>query len=342
MIHRVPRRYLFFIILLVMLGLLAPLPYVLVEPGKPTNTLGKVKGKPVLEITGEKTYPTDGKLNLTSIWVTSPESRLQTFELLRAWIDGERSVQPREVFYPKGVDPKKVTEENVVEMKNSQINAQLAALNYLKIDYRQRLIIKDFRKKSPNRNVLQIDDQIIAFDGKVLNSSKDLRAALANTRSKVVALEVLRDGKRMSIPITISAQMYGKVKQNYIGLYISEEYDLPFTVKINLKNIGGPSAGLVFSLAMIDKLTKEDLIRGRNIAGTGTISPNGKVGPIGGIEEKLIGAGREGVTLFLAPALNCSEIRHIPKGLQVVPVDTLTEALAALREKERERLPVCG
>lgn len=342
MIHRVPRRYLFLITLLVLLGLVAPLPYVLVEPGTPTNTLGKVKGKPVLEITGEKTYPTNGKLNLTSIWVTSPGSRLQTFELLRAWIDGERSVQPREVFYPKGVDPEKVNEENVVEMKNSQINAQLAALNYLKIDYGQRLIIKDFRKKSPNRNVLRKNDQIISFEGKAMNSSKDLRTALANTRSKVVELGVVRDGKKISIPITISAELYGKVKKNYIGLYISEEYDLPFSVKINLKNIGGPSAGLVFSLAMIDKLTKEDLIRGRNIAGTGTISPNGKVGPIGGIEEKLIGAGREGATLFLAPALNCSEIRHIPKGLRVVPVDTLTEALAALREKDSERLPMCG
>jgi PDZ domain-containing protein len=130
MIHRVPRRYLFLIALLVILGLSAPLPYVLVEPGTPTNTLGKVKGKPVLEITGQKIYPTDGKLHLTSIWVTSPGSRLQTFELLRAWIDGERAVQPREVFYPKGVDPEQVNEESVMEMKNSQINALLATLNY--------------------------------------------------------------------------------------------------------------------------------------------------------------------------------------------------------------------
>jgi PDZ domain-containing protein len=342
MIHRVPRRYLFLIALLVILGLSAPLPYVLVEPGTPTNTLGKVKGKPVLEITGQKIYPTDGKLHLTSIWVTSPGSRLQTFELLRAWIDGERAVQPREVFYPKGVDPEQVNEESVMEMKNSQINAQLATLNYLKIDYDQRLVVKDFRKNSPNRNIVKKGDQIISFDGKKVISSKVLRAELAKTRSKVVELGVIRDGKKISIPITISTQVNRKEKKNVIGLYVSEEYDLPFTVKINLKNIGGPSAGLIFSLAMIEKLTKEDVIRGRNIAGTGTISPDGKVGPIGGIEEKLIGARREGVTLFLAPALNCSEIRHIPKGLQVVPVDTLTEALAALSEKESERLPMCG
>lgn len=342
MIHRIPRRYLFFIAALIILGLVAPLPYVLVEPGTPTNTLGKVKGKPVLEIIGPKIYPTDGKLNLTSIWVTSPGSRLQTFELLRAWIDGERSVQPREVFYPKNVDPEKVNEENVLEMKNSQINAQLAALNYLNMEYSIRLVIEDFRKISPNKKILKKGDEIISFESKKIKSSKDLRSALANTRSKVVDLGVIRDGKKITIPIIISKQKVGEVKKNFIGLYISEKYDVPFDVKLNLKNIGGPSAGLVFSLAMIDKLTKEDLIRGRNIAGTGTISPTGKVGPIGGIEEKLIGAGRAGVTFFLAPALNCSEIRHIPKGLQVVPVDTLEEALSALRERDRERLPMCG
>ena len=108
------------------------------------------------------------------------------------------------------------------------------------------------------------------------------------------------------------------------------------------KNIGGPSAGLIFSLAMIEKLGAEDLVRGRNIAGTGTIEPNGEVGPIGGIEEKLIGAAREGAKLFIAPSLNCPDIRHTPRGLQVVPVDTLTGAISVLREKDPERLPMCG
>ena len=342
MIRRVPRRYLSLVTLLIILGLIAPLPYVLVEPGTPTNTFGKEKGKPVLEIFGQKVYPTNGKLNLTSISVTSPNSRLQSFELLRAWIDGKRSVQPREVFYSRDVDPKKVNEENAREMKNSQINAQLAALNNLEIKYSLRLVIENFREKSPNKKVLKKGDQVISFEGTRINSSKELRKALTNTQSKEVDLGVIRGGKQMVIPITISKQKIGEVEKNFIGLYISEKYDLPFKVTLNLKNIGGPSAGLVFALTIIDKITEEDLIRGRNIAGTGTISPIGEVGPIGGIEGKLIGAGRAGVTLFLAPALNCSEIRHTPRVLQVVPVDTLTEALAALRERNRERLPTCG
>lgn len=320
-------------------ALLAPLPYVLVEPGTPSDTLGKVKGKPVLEIVGTKArptkvFPTTGKLNLTSIWVTSPSSYLQTFELLRAWIDGERSVQPREVFYPKNVDPKEVIDENVADMKNSQLSAQLAALNYLDIPYTQNLIVENFTKNSPNKTILKKGDQLISYAGQKIYSASQLRALIISTESKRVQATILRAKKEEEITL--------QVRANAIGVLISEDYNLPFSIKVNLKNIGGPSAGLIFSLAVIEKLTKEDLVRNRNIAGTGTITPGGKVGPIGGIEEKLIGAARAGVTLFLAPAENCPDIRHIPKGLQVVPVENLTEAIAALRERDRERLPMCG
>ena len=348
MIRRSYRLHIFWIALLVICGLAAPLPYVLVEPGTPNDTLGKVKGKPLLEITGVDTFPTKGKLNLTSIWVTSPNSKLQVFELFRAWIDGERSVQPREVFYPKGTDPEQVTEENVAEMKTSQLSAQLATLKYLQIPYSQRLIIKDFLKDSPNRKLLKKEDQVISFAGEKIQSSTQLKSLIAKTTLKRVDLGVIRNGKELTIPITIGSRASNDAsspstsKRNFIGALMTENYDLPFTVKINLKNIGGPSAGMIFSLAMIEKLTKEDLVRGRNIAGTGTISPGGDVGPIGGIEEKLIGAAREGATLFIAPSLNCPEIRHVPRGLQVVPVDTLKEAISALRETDPERLPMCG
>lgn len=321
------------------LALLAPLPYVLVEPGTPSDTLGKVKGKPVLEIVGTKArpitlFPTTGKLNLTSIWVTSPSSYLQTFELLRAWIDGERSVQPRGVFYPKNVDAKKVLDESKADMKNSQLSAQLAALRFLNIPYTQKLLVENLTIDSPNKNLLKKGDQLVTFAGEKIDSTSELRSLITSSSSEKVRATILRAEKEREITL--------QVQEKAIGVLISEDYDLPFSIKINLKNIGGPSAGLIFSLAVIEKLTSEDLVRGRNIAGTGTITPRGKVGPIGGIEEKLIGAARAGATLFLAPAENCPEIRHIPKGLQVVPVENLTEAVAALRERDRERLPMCG
>jgi PDZ domain-containing protein len=342
MIRRVSRRHIFYVALFILVGLIAPLPFVVVEPGTPSDTFGKEKGKQVVEIIGRRSYPTSGKLNLTSIWVTSPDSHLQSFELLRAWVDGERSVQPREVFYPKGENPKKVTAESIADMKNSQLSSKLAALNYLKIPYSEKLIVKGYVGKSPNKSIMKLEDEVTDFNGIQVISGSQLRKLIRNAETGRATIGVIRDRKQLTLPITLSTINSNGSKQNVIGIKISENYQFPFTVKIRLKDVGGPSGGLIFTLAIIDKLLVEDLVRGRNIAGTGTISPSGKVGPIGGIEEKLIGAKRKGATLFLAPSLNCPDIRHIPKGLQVVPVDNLAEAVAALRARDSQTLPICG
>jgi PDZ domain-containing protein len=103
-------------------------------------------------------------------------------------------------------------------------------------------------------------------------------------------------------------------------------------VKFDLPNTGGPSGGLIFALGIIDKLNAAQLVNGRVIAGTGTITKKGEVGPIGGIEDKLIGAKRAGATLFLAPIDNCIDITHIPGGLQIVAVSTLAQAVTLLKK----------
>ena len=103
-------------------------------------------------------------------------------------------------------------------------------------------------------------------------------------------------------------------------------------VKFDLPNTGGPSGGLIFALGIIEKLDSAQLVNGRLIAGTGTINKKGEVGPIGGIEDKLIGAKRAGATLFIAPIDNCTDITHIPKGLQVVAVSTLAQAVTLLKK----------
>ena len=341
MLRRVSRPHFFLVTLLILVGMIAPLPFVVVEPGTPNNTFGKENGKQVVEIVGRKSYATSGKLNVTSIWVTNPESHIQSFELFRAWVDGERSVQPREVFYPKGEDPKKVTAESIADMKNSQLSSKIAALNYLKIPYSEKLIIKGYSDDSPNKSIIKLQDEITSFNGVRVTSGSQLRKLIHDAKKGRAEIGVTRNGTELTLPINLTNIKSNGSKQNVIGIQISEDYKFPFMVKINLKNVGGPSAGLIFTLAIVDKLTEEDLVRGRNIAGTGTISPSGKVGPIGGIEEKLIGAKREGATLFLAPSLNCPDIKHVPKGLQVVPVDNLTEAIAALRATDPQTLPIC-
>jgi PDZ domain-containing protein len=172
-------------------------------------------------------------------------------------------------------------------------------------------------------------------------SFKKLLAEISKreTTSDQMQLTILRSGAEKTF--TVSTYKVDS-KQKVLGLLVESKYQYPFTITIRLKDVGGPSAGLMFSLGIIEKLRAENLTRGRNISGTGTIDAYGKIGPIGGIEEKLIGASRAGSKLFLAPALNCEDIRHIPKGLQVVAVETLREAVAALESKDLESLPACG
>jgi PDZ domain-containing protein len=323
------------------------LPYVIVEPGDPQNVLGKVeKGsdKRLIEITGVKTYSTKGKLNLTSIYVSSPESKMFGIDVFSAWFDGERSVQPREVFFPKGVSSKEVDQQNTFDMLNSQEHAKVSALDFLGYKIPEKMIISAITKESPNYKILKNGDVITKLNGVPVTSATGFKKLLSQlsspkTSSDQMQLTVLRDSSEKVFTVSTYKST---PQQKVLGLMIESKYQYPFTIKIRLKDVGGPSAGLMFSLGIVEKLRAENLTRGRNISGTGTIDAFGKVGPIGGIEEKLIGAARAGSKLFLAPALNCNDIKHVPAGLQVVAVETLREAVAALESKDLESLPACG
>lgn len=342
-----PRVPIFLALLLFITALAIPLPYVIIEPGEPQNILGKVEkgsSKRLIEITGAKIFPTTGKLNLTSIYVSSPEAKIFGFDVVTAWVDGERSVQPREVFFPKGVSGKEVDQQNALDMRQSQEHAKVSALNYLGYKTPEKIVISAITKESPNNETLKNGDEIIKLNGVQLASAADFKKQLAaisvaKTSSDKMQLTILRKSEEKAF--TVSTYKLS-TKQKVLGLMVESKYKYPFTIKISLKDVGGPSAGLMFSLGIIEKLRSENLTRGRNISGTGTIDAFGNIGPIGGIEEKLIGAARAGSKLFLAPALNCDDIHHIPKGLQVVAVETLVEAVAALKNQDLESLPACG
>jgi PDZ domain-containing protein len=124
---------------------------------------------------------------------------------------------------------------------------------------------------------------------------------------------------------------------------VVESFKFPFQVKINIGNVGGPSAGMMFALAIIDKLTPSNLTGGKFIAGTGEIEVDGAVDPIGGIQQKMAAARAAGATVFLAPADNCSDTAgSVPAGLRVVKVSTLRGAIGALKAvKAGKPVPSC-
>ena len=128
-----------------------------------------------------------------------------------------------------------------------------------------------------------------------------------------------------------------------MGVEVEEQYRFPFTVRISVGEIGGPSAGMMFALGIIDKLSHDNLTGGKFIAGTGEISPNGTVSPIGGIQQKMAGARAAGATVFLTPAANCPDTAGaVPAGLRLIKVSTLAGAVHDLEAiKAGGNVPSC-
>jgi PDZ domain-containing protein len=332
-------------VLIVLAAFFVPTPYVLMSPGTPQNILGSA-----ISISGAETFPVKGKLSVTSVMVTNPDSYLTGFDILYGWVTSDQAVLPRAEIYPANETAEQSNQQGAADMQESQANATSAALTLLGYKGDTKLIINSVNPKSLAFKELQAGDQIISVDQKILTSATQITAYLdTKSAGDIVKVRVIRNAasgnttssNAIEIPIKLSAREDGSA---FIGVNIESKHNFPITVKIKLDETGGPSGGLIFALGIIEKLQSEDLIRGRNIAGTGTITDTGEVGPIGGITEKIIGAKKAGVSIFIAPIENCSDITHpeLLKGIKVVPVATLSEALAVLRAPDGAVLASCS
>jgi len=192
----------------------------------------------------------------------------------------------------------------------------------------------------PASTALKAGDVIEAVDGKAVDGQTSLSSMItAHPVGTVLTLTVLRDGKTLTIPVASKASGGTAV----IGVDAQEQYKFPFTVSISVGDIGGPSAGMMFALGIIDKLTPLNLTGGKFIAGTGEITAAGQVQPIGGIQQKMLGARSAGATIFLTPAANCSDTTGaVPAGLRLVKVSTLSQAMSDLEAiKAGKSVPSC-
>lgn len=329
-----------FLTLTLIITLALPLPFVIFRPGTPSNVLGKMISVPLenQKVDLENREP-EGRLYLTTVFVTTPRSKVFGAEILTAWIRGDATVYPRSSIYPEGGDPAEIRNQEKFEMTNSQQYAIYNGLRFLGIDVETHARVIEILKQSDARGKLQIDDVIRKVDGKTISNSGEVVELVRKKRSgQSLSMEVERNGKILEIP---KIDLIQNENGSAIGIFLAMDFKSPVDVAIDIKGTGGPSAGLIFSLGVIEKMTGEDLIRGRKIAGTGTIDIDGRIGAIGGIENKLIGASRIGATIFLAPISNCEDIKHIPDGLQVIPVSTLKEAVEVLRDPDPSDRPGC-
>jgi len=192
----------------------------------------------------------------------------------------------------------------------------------------------------PAAGVLKAGDQVIAIDGKRVTSANSLTSLItAHPAGSTLTVAIIRNGKAMTV--RVGTKLSGG--RAVMGVVIEEQYKFPFTVKISVGNIGGPSAGMMFALGIIDKLTPLDLTGGKFIAGTGEITAAGQVEAIGGIQQKMVGARNAGATYFLTPASNCSDTKGaVPAGLHLIKVSTLSQAVNDLEAiKAGRAVPSC-
>ena len=311
-------------------AVLLPSPYVVESPGPTFNTIGQVNGEPLITVEGRETYPTDGALDLTTVFVAGgPGQTISVFDAFRAWADPAQAVTPRELVYPPDVSESDIEEQNAEAMTSSQESAVAAALAHLEIPYGETLSVVGFAPDSAAEGALQEGDQLTRIDGQTIESLEPLKEALNAAGGESVDITVTRDGE--TVVESVEPRLGGSGDYQ-LGVFLMSEFQFPFEVDIALNNVGGPSAGTMFALGIVDTLTEGQLTGGRHFAGTGTIDSSGAVGPIGGIRQKLAGARDAGAEVFLAPAANCTEVvGHIPDGLRVVRVETLEDAVTAVR-----------
>jgi PDZ domain-containing protein len=309
------------------------LPVVALSPGPAEDVLSRTKVQGSAHV-----YDSGGKLYLTSVGI---DDNVRFFEAILDLANRDVQLRPRRDVYPEGESTQRVNQQNAADMDQSKLLATVVALRLAgrRVDPAGVEIV-DVRPGAPADGKLRAGDRLERADGRAVTNIQQLQALIRNHRpGEVLALGVKRGDADLPVRVPVAIDD----GQPRIGVVLREVYGrLPIQVSIDTENIGGPSAGMMFALSIYDKLTQGDLTGGRRIAGTGQIAEDGSVVPIGGIAEKLVGARRQGATVFLLPRGNCREASaHPPRGLLLVPVSNVREALAYLQSRPGAPPPRC-
>ena len=323
-------------------SVLVSVPYVILGPGPTLNTLGKdSSGKPLISISGHPVYPTSGHLNLVTVsYAGGPGTHLNIFTALAAWLNPDEAVVPESELFAPGQSQQQSQQQDTLQMTTSQQAATAAALTELHIGYATQVVVAQADPGYPAYGVLKAGDVITAVDGQPVTGATSLTGLIAaHPAGSTLTVTIIRNGQ--SSQVRVGTKESGG--RPVMGVRIGAQFKFPFQVTISVGDIGGPSAGMMFALGIIDKLTTLNLTGGKFIAGTGEIEASGKVDAIGGIQQKMVGARQAGATIFLTPASNCSDTKGaVPAGLRLVKVSTLSQAVDYLEAiKAGQPVPSC-
>jgi len=333
---------------LTMVAFLVPVPYVTMRPGPIFDTLGTFDGKQMFTFDKDvKTYPTSGTLDFTTVSVTRADFHVSLASAITAFFDPNVAVVPKSLIYPANENQKQSAQEGAAQLDGSKDSSRVAALRAAGYTVTGTPSIADVAKGGAAEGKLRAGDLITAVDGTDVPSAEALVKAIGSRKpGDVVRLTVSRKGQASDISIK-TRPAADNPKLPRVGVTLGTKYHYPFRITNNVGNqIGGPSAGTMFALAIYDKLTPGALTGGEKVAGTGEIAADGVVGPIGGIRQKMAGASRGGAHIFLVPAANCAEARDGDDfGMTLVKVSKLTDAISslqALANNAKAKVPACS
>jgi Lon-like protease len=321
---------LLFVVLAAVIALV-PVPYVTWAPGATYNLLGKVGDKQAITVTGVPSYSTSGELLMTTISVTAPDSTLSLPEILISYFMPAREVLPRQSIYSTGASASEITTKDSKLMVESQDSAVVAALREAGVSVTEVPMVDSVQTSGPAAGILEPGDLITAVDGVAVATPAAVKAAIRSQNvGQSVSFSIKRDGAVMTqTVVTRAITQAPDVPVVGIDVTVGYEYAPKVTFAID-SDVGGSSAGLMFSLAIYDQIKQGDLTGGQIIAGTGTMAADGTVGQIGGVEEKLSAAARDKATIFVLPKNDCTKLSSVPDGVRLVPVSTLKEAVSKL------------
>ena len=320
---------------------------VIEAPGPTWNVLAAVPGddsdQSVITVTGAQTYPAEGALRMTTVSVSGcPGYPVTLFDVVGAWVSPNKTILERDQVCPPSLSQQDVEETNQAQMTSSQNTAVVAALMETGMATRMVLTVEG-TGPDQTEGLLQKGDVLTSItpaggQATPTTTYTALRELLTTVPvGTTVELGIERDGEPMTVSLTTitppDANSDGSPDSegSLLGVYLSAEADSDIEATFGLSKVGGPSAGSMFALGIVDELTPGDLTGGKDIAGTGTIALDGSIGPIGGIEQKMAGAKTDGSGYFLAPASNCADVvGNVPDGLEVYAVSTLHEAVTTV------------
>ena len=310
------------------LALFLRLPYYTISPGSSRAV------ESLITVENATTYETDGQVDFLTVSLRQATAA----ELAYAWFDSAIEVKSKDDLFGKKVTESENHAINVRMMSDSKDAATYQALNRLGYTIPSSgtgAVVASVQDPSPAHGVLTAGDVVVAVGGAPITMNDQLVAVIrASAPGTVLPLtvEAIDHSNQRPVSVTVGARP-DDATRGYLGITTFTRdlnFDFPVTVGINSGQVSGPSAGLAFTLGLLDVLSPGSLTGGAHVAVTGTMDLDGHVGPVGGVHQKVVAARRAGATLMLVPTSELDDARRYAETLRIEPADTLDEALAVL------------